>query len=169
MCLGCHQAGYCSLACQQGAWWVWLTWRPMIDLASRLHSVPLITRWFIASARREGHKKACKAARKERVRQGDVVVAPPSTAATESTPGTALDSRDSPAALPLHVCDQCGTTAPDMLMCLGCHTACYCCAACQRAAWWVGSVRGAFVHSAGTLSQARSWCRFSALLREGSV
>ena len=22
VCLGCHQAGYCSLACQQGAWWV---------------------------------------------------------------------------------------------------------------------------------------------------
>ena len=22
VCLGCHQAGYCSLTCQQGAWWV---------------------------------------------------------------------------------------------------------------------------------------------------
>ena len=24
VCQGCHQAGYCSLACQQGAWWVGL-------------------------------------------------------------------------------------------------------------------------------------------------
>ena len=24
VCLGCHQAGYCSLTCQQGAWWVGL-------------------------------------------------------------------------------------------------------------------------------------------------
>ena len=39
VCQGCHQAGYCSLSCQQGAWWVGLTWRSMIDLASRLHIV----------------------------------------------------------------------------------------------------------------------------------
>ena len=25
VCLGCYQAGYCSLACQQGAWWVVLS------------------------------------------------------------------------------------------------------------------------------------------------
>ena len=25
VCQGCHQAGYCSLACQQGAWWVVLS------------------------------------------------------------------------------------------------------------------------------------------------
>jgi hypothetical protein len=22
VCLGCHQAGYCCMACQRAAWWV---------------------------------------------------------------------------------------------------------------------------------------------------
>ena len=134
VCLGCHQAGYCSLACQQGAWCVWdlLCHRELFA-----HIDIMCDIYFIASARRAGHKKACKAARKERAPQGDqdVMLIAPSAAA--SLRGAALDSQDSPAAPHSHVCDQWGTTAPDLLVCLGCHKACYCCKACQKAAWWV--------------------------------
>ena len=65
-------------------------------------------------------------------------VAPGTPAAVTMTAcGAALRDGDAAAPPSRIACDQCGASGLEMLVCLGCHQAGYCCMACQRAAWWV--------------------------------
>ena len=81
---------------------------------------------------RTRHKKPCKAARQARAltEGADDVASPAIAAPLEAESGAPTVSPPQ-----TETCDQCTQAVPELLVCLGCHRARYCCVACQKGAW----------------------------------
>ena len=124
LCTGCHQAWYCSLACQRDAWCVFG--------GHAIGSVSTVGGFNLLKAPplcfyRTGHKATCKTVRKAREQaERDVGL---SKAANE------FNTASHPPTSPAEICDQCATVAAALLVCTGCHQARYCSTECQHASW----------------------------------
>jgi hypothetical protein len=99
VCSGCDAARYCTTECQYGAW-----------LGSLRYVLVYVGRPFYF---RLGHKKACRAAQKQRKAQEE--------AAKVAGPA----------------CDVCGVQSPDVFVCPACEMAHYCGQEHQHDAWFV--------------------------------
>ena len=91
-----------------------------------------VTRWYISLTLppqfRAAHKKACKATRKARQGVEGLVV----------LHGTEIElETEAPPPVRVEACDHCSKEGLELLVCLGCHQARYCSAACQKDAWLV--------------------------------